>query len=178
MPLAAFTPKINKMHPSLPVRGDLFSISIAEPEDFQSVEMVDQAAFVKLDQWKPVLWQGMLKSAGTRVLFARRQKSPLTLSTTQQIIGFVVFERGGRVMKLAVLPAWQGHGAGAMLLDAALTALETGFSRPALGSSLHVEPGNDVAVRLYESRGFAVDCTVSDYYAPGRDAFRMLRNKR
>ena len=86
-----------------------------------------------------------------------------------------MFERGGKLLKLAVVPEWRRRGAGSFILDAALSVLDCELRKFCSCVVLHVDPENVAAAHLYESRGFSRDCTVRDYYGPGRDAWRMMR---
>lgn len=71
-----------------------------------------------------------------------------------QIIGMVMLEPRGsscELLKLGVLESARGQGAGAMLLDAAIScAEEEGFEKITLCSNHQLE----AALKLYESRGF------------------------
>lgn len=133
----------------------------------------------------------MLKSPGSSVLIGKHVNTTaydagtadIAVSSScggnnTEIFGFVAFERGGKIMKLAVLPLCQHRGLGGQLLDAALAVFgPTGKWSKCMGASLHVDPTNKAAVALYSRRGFTVDCVVTDYYSPGRDAWRMLRER-
>ena len=44
-----------------------------------------------------------------------------------------------------------------------------------LCASLHVDPANAAAVALYLRFGFTEDGLLTDYYAPGRPALKMIR---
>jgi ribosomal protein S18 acetylase RimI-like enzyme len=149
--------------------SQVIEIAKACSEDLEAVVAVDRVAFVPLDCWNSDLWIGMLKSNGTRVLTARHPISG--------VVGYSAFDRKGKIMKLAVAPTWQCSRIGTRLLDTTLSIIDGEFGKFSMGASLHVETCNDRAIRLYESRGFVIDCTLKDYYAPGRDAWRMLRDK-
>ncbi len=146
------------------------SIVSASHEDLHGVQQVEHSSFVKADWWSVDLWKGMLKSFCTKVIIA---------ISTSGIIGFVVLERRGKVMKLGVNPAWQRKGIGSQLLDAALIVFDSfgEWQKGCYGAVLHVESSNVAAVSLYNSRGFKKDCLLKDYYGIHRDAWRMLRNQ-
>jgi ribosomal protein S18 acetylase RimI-like enzyme len=178
------------------------------PEDQPRIETLDHSAFAKGDAWDPLLWAGVLKSPTTRVILFIPESRPAdsvggaaadngaALPTIYpadndaapsygggdggggDVVGFVVVEKGGKIMKLGVHPAARRRGAGAALLGGALELLDRGdFKRSCLGASLHVDPENGPAVRLYERAGFARDAVVANYYAPDRPAWRMLRDR-
>jgi len=147
------------------------TLRIGEPADLAAIEAVDHLAFCKADCWDPFLWTGMLKSPATHVLVA-------CSALKAEVVGFAVVEKGGKIMKIAVVPDMQRRGVGAALLDGVLQFIDTGeYQRTCLCASLHVDPGNTGALRLYERHGFVRDTVVRDYYAPGRPAWRMLRER-
>ncbi len=76
------------------------------------------------------------------------------------------------VQTLAVAKGRQGHGLGALLLDALLTeATRRGCTR----ITLEVSAQSDSAQRLYQRQGFKVIARRSNYYGPGVDALIMRR---
>ena len=46
--------------------------------------------------------------------------------------------------------------------------------RRALCATLHVDPANAAALALYARFGFTEDGLLTDYYAPGRPALKMI----
>jgi len=78
----------------------------------------------------------------------------------------------GRVYSLAVDPAAQGRGIGAMLLTAAVRRLQRfGAQRIYLEVSIH----NDAAMRLYERYGFSGLRLLEHYYGPEHHGLSMKR---
>ena len=77
------------------------------------------------------------------------------------------------VLNVAVDPGCRGRGVGAVLVDAAIAALD---GRPYRRYTLEVRVSNEPAIRLYRSRGF-VDCGVRPrYYSDNQeDALIMWR---
>jgi ribosomal-protein-alanine N-acetyltransferase len=77
------------------------------------------------------------------------------------------------VQTMAVAPAQQGRGVGALLLQ---ELLGRGRRRRQRAVSLEVRAGNDPAQRLYERHGFVRTGLRRGYYAPsGEDAVLMTR---
>ncbi len=83
--------------------------------------------------------------------------------------------RSGRVYSVAVDPACEGRGVGRGLTSAVLDALEASGVRRVY---LEVRVGNERAMGLYRSLGFAPVRTLGDYYGPGVDGLRMRREVR
>jgi [ribosomal protein S18]-alanine N-acetyltransferase len=89
--------------------------------------------------------------------------------------GLAAYPSGGEayVQNLAVLPAAQGRGIGAALLDA-LLALADGAGIHTVG--LEVRADNERAQLLYRRRGFSAVAVRRSYYQPsGADALVMVR---
>ena len=68
---------------------------------------------------------------------------------------------------IEVLPADRGQGVGSQLL-ARIEA--SAFSANAGWIWLHVDAGNEGAIRLYEAHGYSCEGREKDYYGPGRAA--------
>ncbi|MBU6301238.1 MAG: GNAT family N-acetyltransferase [Verrucomicrobia bacterium] len=78
-----------------------------------------------------------------------------------------------RVYSLATDPHWQGRGMGRFLMDFARgRAAECGLP------VMRLEADADQASLLewYERQGFTRETLLKDFYAPGRDAWRMISN--
>ena len=77
----------------------------------------------------------------------------------------------GGVGKLCVKESCRRRGLGERTLRTALRVL---LRRRVSVCTLHVDPQRAAAVALYRKLGFVQDGeAVKDYYAPGRDAWRM-----
>ena len=84
---------------------------------------------------------------------------------------FWLYPRSLRIYSVAVRPECRGEGVGRLLVaEAFRMARERGLAR----ITLEADQGNAVLVRWYESQGFAVTAHLPSYYAPGRDAVRMV----
>ena len=147
-----------------------YQIERASSEDLDVILEIDRAAFAAKDVWDHQLMEGSIKSEGSRVLLAK---------SGPEVIGFIVVETGGRVMKICVVSSFRKRGVGGLLLNHGLSLIDGEFRKSALVASLHVDADNTTAVRLYESRGFSRDGPeLKDYYSPGRNAWRMIREKK
>ncbi len=75
-----------------------------------------------------------------------------------------------RLYSIAVDQDCRGKGLGRMLLDDCLQTLRR---RQAAAVTLEVAVENAPAISLYESSGFVRTRRMGDYYAPGKDAWKM-----
>jgi ribosomal protein S18 acetylase RimI-like enzyme len=75
------------------------------------------------------------------------------------------------ITKLAVRESCRRQGYGEALLQSAIQQIQ---ARRLQCVNLHVDPTRVAAVALYEKIGFHVDTVVHSYYAPNRDAYRMV----
>ena len=89
-------------------------------------------------------------------------------------MGFVIFDKVGKIMKLGVRLCDRRKGYGSRLLDEALQVLKRECQGRYVSPTLHVDPSNKKAIELYKAKGFAVDARVKDYYKTGEDALRMM----
>jgi len=74
------------------------------------------------------------------------------------------------ILSLAVRPAAGRQGIGTKLATACIDALR---DRGAVEVQLTVAPDNEVAVRLYNSLGFAVERTDAGFFGPGTERLLM-----
>jgi [ribosomal protein S18]-alanine N-acetyltransferase len=82
------------------------------------------------------------------------------------------------IARVAVQPGARRRGVASRLVAAALRPDKalTRRRRP-LAATLHVDPANAPARALYAKLGFVEDARLESYYAPGRDAVRMVKNE-
>ena len=76
----------------------------------------------------------------------------------------------GRIYTLAVDAAYRGNGLGRMVLAGCLDELR---AEGAAAAVLEVDATNDAAIALYERMGFERTRRLVDYYAAGKDAWKM-----
>lgn len=72
---------------------------------------------------------------------------------------------------MAVRETCRRQGYGEALLLAAIQQLRM---RKVQCVNLHVDPSRTAAVTLYKKLGFSLETVVTSYYAPDRDAYRMV----
>ncbi|BCU68332.1 ribosomal-protein-alanine N-acetyltransferase RimI [Sulfolobales archaeon HS-7] len=89
------------------------------------------------------------------------------------IRSFPNFVKKGHVVSIAVLPSYRGMGIGGNLLDYSLSHMKSDYGAQEV--YLEVRVSNDVAIRLYEKKGFKKVRTLKHYYMDGEDAFVMAR---
>lgn len=76
----------------------------------------------------------------------------------------------GRLYSMAVDSSCRGKGIGRMLLNSCLDVMKR---MGATGINLEVDISNTAAINLYASSGFVTTRRLCDYYAPGKDAWKM-----
>jgi ribosomal protein S18 acetylase RimI-like enzyme len=75
-----------------------------------------------------------------------------------------------RLYSLAVDPACRGKGYGKTMLINCMNVL---LAQGIVDLSLEVDVDNSTAIKLYESFGFSKAKRLKDYYAPGKDGWKM-----
>jgi len=118
----------------------------------------------------------------SRGLFSEELMSPVSMDRVAlvgdpaQAIGFIILwlvAGEAQVQNLAVAPAWRSRGVGRWLL---LSALHQARDLGARQCTLEVRSGNQKALALYESLGFARQGLRPRYYWPeNEDAVLMGR---
>ena len=116
-------------------------------------------------------------AAHIRQLLARSDSTVFVLDDAGAVVGsaFVLWQRNlgvARLYSIAVDPARQGGGLGALLLDAAeRAALRRGLG----GMVLEVREDNLRARAFYEKRGYRVTARLTRYYEDDAPGVRMAR---
>ncbi len=91
------------------------------------------------------------------------------------VVGYAGVDRHGEVadvMTIAVAPAAQGQGLGALLMDWLIDAARCGGAEHLM---LEVRADNTAAQRLYFKRGFAMLTVRRRYYQPGDVDAHIMR---
>ncbi len=121
-----------------------FRIRPMRETDLEAVQQVDEASF-------DPLWQNSLET------LHRAYKQALLVSVVENaegIVGYQLSTGGGQrahLARLAVHPAWQGHGLGHMLLaDLFGKLVNNGIYR----LSVNTQSDNSVSLGLYQRMGF------------------------
>lgn len=98
-------------------------------------------------------------------------------ATGEQVIAYAFFRRAAEelhLLKIAVSPAWRGHGIATRLLERCF-AISAG--QGAASVHLEVRPSNTPAIELYERLGFKEIGRRHKYYAETKeDAVLMMKN--
>ncbi|WP_151526898.1 ribosomal protein S18-alanine N-acetyltransferase [Serinicoccus kebangsaanensis] len=136
--------------------------------DIPAMADLERAAFPE-DPWDEAsLWSELARRPRRSYLVAHDPR-------TSDLVGYAGLDLGGDVadvMTLAVDPRARGRGVGTLLLD------ELHHRARAAGAAsvmLEVRSGNDVARRLYASRGYALVRTRRRYYRSGEDALALRK---
>jgi ribosomal protein S18 acetylase RimI-like enzyme len=115
-----------------------------ESGDTDVLTTIDQSAFVPP-------WQNLAQD----IRLARRQAAISTLALiNDQPVGFqlsTLYQTGGHLARLAVLPEWQGYQIGGALISELLTQL---LRRNVRRLTVNTQASNTKSLRLYEKFGF------------------------
>lgn len=93
---------------------------------------------------------------------------------TKAVAGYAMYtctSLAASITKLAVRESCRRQGYGEALVKA---VVEKARSKRVLCVNLHVDPLRAPALNLYRKLGFEIDALVHSYYAPNRDAYRMV----
>jgi len=97
--------------------------------------------------------------------------------TGEQVIAYAFFRQAAdelHLLKIAVSPAWRGHGIATRLLE---RCFADSARQGATSVHLEVRPSNAPAIELYEKLGFEVIGRRHKYYAETKeDAVLMMKN--
>ena len=97
--------------------------------------------------------------------------------TGAQVIAYAFFRQAANklhLLKIAVSPAWRGHGIATRLLE---RCFANSARQGATSVHLEVRPSNTPAIELYEKLGFEVVGRLHKYYAETKeDAVLMMKN--
>jgi [ribosomal protein S18]-alanine N-acetyltransferase len=140
------------------------------PDSDQLNTLVHLDAMLMPDQaWSLSLWQSSLKGAEHRLIVIE--------DLNDQIVAFLLssfnqYELMTHLLKIAVLPSYQGRSLGSQLISKMEhMARELGYNK----IFLEVEVGNILAYQLYLSRGYQVLRRAPKFYSNGSDAYIMIK---
>lgn len=118
------------------------------------------------DAWSEKLISDMLDSDWDEVWVQESETGDLT-----GYINFRFIAGEGELMRIAVLPAVRGHGYSRKLMD---VMIESALKNAISDIVLEVRAGNEPAIGLYKSYGFAGETVRRGYYRnPAEDALIM-----
>lgn len=132
-----------------------YVIEAMREDDVEKVAEIHAASFD--EAWSPHTVKRILAMLGSFGLIARRRSDG-------GIAGFALARKAAdecELLSLAVAATDRGYGVGALLLDAAIT---TAIAANARKLFLEVAETNDVAIRLYRSRGLTQVGRRPGYY--------------
>jgi len=119
------------------------------------------------DAWSERTWWAELAGRPRRSYVVGEQGGVL--------VGYAGVDRGGQVadvMTIAVVPAAQGQGLGALLMDWLIVAARSGGAEHLM---LEVRADNVAAQRLYSKMGFVMLTVRRKYYQPGDVDAHIMR---
>lgn len=133
-------------------------------KDLQKLALLERACFA--EPWTTE----MLKEE-----FSKEHAFGLVAEAGGEVLGYTcgsaLFE-DAELLRIAVLPDYRGQGIGGELAEALFDrARELGAKRV----FLEVRASNEIALRLYRSRGFKKTRLRKRYYAGGEDALEMKK---
>jgi [ribosomal protein S18]-alanine N-acetyltransferase len=157
-------------HPSCILKSLPVQYRLYQPGDFPALYAVEKLCFEPPFRFSCSYMRQLIESTNSATWIAK-DGAELKI----ELIGFSIVEwpavQGESVayiQTLEVYPAFRGRGIGAELL---IRAEESARSAGARSITLHVDIENAVAIRLYESRGYARQGKEEHYYARHRAAF-------
>ena len=144
----------------------------ATTDDVPAIWAIEEAAFAHpAERFLPRKLRYLIESPRATVLVAE-----LNGQVAGWAAGFAWMRSPrpwGRVFALAVDPKVQGQKLGERLLRRLMDELRAAGARRLV---LEVRPDNAAAIRLYERVGFTPCVLLPNFYAPGLDAHRMIRD--
>ena len=160
-------------HPSRSAADRDFIVRDARAEDAAALAAIERAAF------DPAHYGNMLltKRSFAGHIEGGRNAVPVAVAADGTVFGYALgFVKKGspyvRFASLAVLPAYEGRGAGTALLDA---VEDFARRRQLKGVRLEVREDNQRLLDRYGRRGYEVFTRVPDYYQDGAAAVRLAR---
>ncbi|MDH5406141.1 MAG: ribosomal protein S18-alanine N-acetyltransferase [Candidatus Aminicenantes bacterium] len=129
--------------------------------DLKRVVEIDEKSFkVPHDEWV------------FRYYYYLNPKNFFVYEADQQVVGFVLFEREGHLLYLAVDPLYRRRGIGRILVAEARKHLKKGAHPWA-----EVRRSNLAAQRFYQSLGFVRERVILNYYG-NEDAYIMVTSQK
>jgi ribosomal-protein-alanine N-acetyltransferase len=145
-----------------------FELRLATERDFPAIAALEQRSYPPHERWSLAEYLEDFAEPGRYYLVAVSRAG---------LLGCVVANAENPstpvdITSLTVNPDARRTGIGRALLLAALDRY------PRQECSLEVRTDNVAAISLYESCGFKTTGSLPDFYAPGSDAFAMIRPPR
>ena len=137
-----------------------FTIGDATPQDLAACGDIHRESFSQA--WEDGTLAAMLKTKGTVALVARAQKP-----ADHPVRGFLMYRTAGpeaEILTIAAARRARRHGAGRALLEEMIRRCLADRLKEIF---LEVDSGNEAAIRLYRSLGFAKVGERAGYYRHG-----------
>jgi ribosomal-protein-alanine N-acetyltransferase len=144
-----------------------------------SIDSIDLESILAIEQhsfqwpWGRISFEGELRSQNACNYVVKSAEG----QTCGQIIAYAFLRLAGdelHILKIAVAPAWRGHGIATWLLERCFTM---GFGQGARSAHLDVRPSNHAAVGFYQKLGFEIIGRRPKYYQDSKeDALLMSKN--
>lgn len=145
------------------------TISEAAEADIAFLQTLEEQSFQPFQRTAPRNIKHSLSSDSQTILIAFGE----TKKTQSQPLGAMVlikYRRTLRIYSIAVLPEFQQQGVGSFLLKHAMEfANRNQYHR----ISIEVDADNEKLVEWYKKHGFEIFERKENYYAEGKDAFKM-----
>ena len=138
--------------------------------DLEPILAIEQLSFQW--PWGRISFEGELSCQNAHNYVVRSAKA----DNKSQVIAYAFIRRAVdelHILKIAVTPAWRGHGIATWLLNSCFTM---GTRQGVRSVHLEVRPSNIPAVELYERLGFQEIGRRPNYYADSNeDALLMMK---
>jgi len=148
-----------------------FSVRPAGPGDLDALERLERAGFRPEDAFSRAQLRRLLAGNAAAFLAESTQGAKRPVGSA-----VVLWRRGSpsaRLYTIAADPAFQGKGAGSLLLEACeRAAAEKGCAQ----MRLEVRQSNRRAIAFYERRGYRTVETLPGYYPGGEAGLRMAKD--
>ncbi len=140
----------------------MFIIRKFQPPDFPWVIDIERKVFNEHD---PYLYMQFYETCSDGFIVAE-----VNGMVIGYVVGFLEFERTGRIFSLAVHPKYQNRKIGSHLLKEIINVIQKSKANEII---LEVRSGNIKAKRFYERHGFYQTAVAENYYGDGENAFLM-----
>lgn len=139
------------------------------PDDIVLLELIEDKCFPSFQQTSRRALRYSLSSNSQEVWIAEFKKDKKKKSAGVMVLH--LHERTLRIFSIGIFPEFQSKGIGAKLLTHACSlAMARGYEKV----SLEVLESKTRLIEWYKLYGFVPVETLSDYYAPGENALRMV----
>lgn len=142
------------------------SVYTGQPQVLEQIDALEEQLFSKEDSWSG----GIKQEAGKRrtvIIYAQ--------DANGKVLGYLIGSLHSinvHIAKVAVSTEYRRQGIAQALVKECLRHARS--AGKALTCTLHVSISNAPALGLYRKLGYSLDALLKDYYAPGKDAYKMI----